>query len=210
MNIHCKPVIALIILASLSACALKKPRLPEAWQTPGTGPSVLVDEYRMAVADNVQINVWKNPELSIAEPIRPDGRISVPLIGEIMAVGKTPAQLSRDIESRLSVFLKNPKVAVILTSLQGQEYLSRIRITGAVASNKSFVYYPGLTVLDAVLEAGSVTIYADSNRTKVHRITDSGTETYDIRLEDIMEKGDMRTNILLRPGDIITVPESIF
>ena len=207
MTINFKTAVLVILL---TGCALDEPRLPAAWQTPGSGPSVLVDEYRMAVADSVQINVWKNAELSISEPIRPDGKISLPLVGEIMAVGKTPAQLARDIESRLAVFVKNPKVAVILTSLQGQSYLSRIRITGAVGTNKSFSYFPGMTVLDAVLEAGSVSIYADSNRTQVHRMTDSGTETYDIRLKNIMEDGDMRTNILLQPGDMITVPESIF
>jgi polysaccharide export outer membrane protein len=134
----------------------------------------------------------------------------MPLIGEVMAVGNTPEQLAEDIERKLTAYVKSPNVTVILTSLQGHEFLSRIRITGAVTENISISYHQGMTVLDAVLAAGSVNLYADSNDTKLHRRTSKGSETYDIRLMDIMEKGDMSTNIYLLPGDIITVPERLF
>ncbi len=206
------PYIAgLLSMILLAGCAADKPRLPKAWQTPGNGPSVLVDNYRLAVSDQVQINVWKNPELSVTQPIRPDGKITLPLIGEMMAAGKTPSKLSSEIEDRLSVFVKNPTVSIILTGLQGQAYLSRIRVTGAVGKDISINYSPGMTVLDAVLEAGSLDAYADGNDTKLHRRTSEGkTETFDIRLDDMMEDGDMTTNVLLQPGDIITVPESAF
>ena len=185
------------------------PRLPDASDMPNS-PSVLVESYKMAVGDQVQINVWKNPELSVGLPIRPDGKISLPLAGDEMAVGKTPEQLAKDIERKLSAYLKNPNVTVILTDLQGHAFLSRIRITGAVEQNMSIDYHQGMTVLDAVLEAGSVTVYADSNDTKLHRRTAKGAQTYDIRLKDIMKKGDMTTNIPLLPGDVITVPERLF
>ena len=191
----------------LAGCA-ETPNLPAQPQAgEGQGPSVLVASYKMAVGDVVQINVWKNPELSLSEPIRPDGKIAMPLIGDIMAVGHTPEELAAGIEEKLAAYIKNPNVTIILTSLQGHEFLSRIRVTGSVAQDVSFSYQQGMTVLDAVLEAGSVDLYADSNRTRLHRRTSEGSESYTIRLKDIMEDGDMATNIMLLPGDIITVPE---
>jgi len=195
-------------MISIAGCA-GKPRLPEESLTPA-GPSVLTKSYKMAVGDQLQISVWKNPELSVSAPIRPDGKVSVPLIGEVMAVGNTPEQLAADVERKLAAYLKSPNVTVILTSLQGHEFLSRIRVTGSVETNISIGYHQGMTVLDAVLAAGSVNLYANSNKTKLHRRTSKGSETYDIRLKDIMERGDMTTNIYLLPGDIITVPERLF
>lgn len=203
-------IITIFLVMGLSGCALDEPRLPESWQAPETGPSVLVDSYKMSVGDQLQINVWKNPELSLSEPIRPDGKISIPLIGDVMAVGKTPEQLAANIEKLLSDYIKNPNVTVILTNLQGHAFLSRIRVTGSVAQNISMSYHQGMTVLDAVLEAGGVDLYADSNNTRLHRRTMNGSETYDIRLQDMMERGDMKTNVLLMPGDVITVPERNF
>ena len=101
-------------------------------------------------------------------------------------------------------------MTVVLTGLQGQSYLSRISVTGAVGSNTALTYHQGMTVLDAILSAGSLSPYADANHTKLHRRTAKGTETYDIRVKDILEDGDMRTNVYLLPGDVITVPESLF
>lgn len=177
---------------------------------PGDGPSILVSAYQMSVGDQVQVNVWKNPELSVTAPIRPDGKIAVPLVGDVMAAGKEPAQLAADITERLSDYVRNPNVTVILTALEGQEFLSRIRVTGAVVKDASMKYQQGMTVLDAVLEAGSLDVYADANRTKLYRRSQGETKTYAIRLKDIMEDGDMRTNMLLMPGDVITVPERLF
>ena len=134
----------------------------------------------------------------------------MPLMGDVMAVGLTPEELAEKIERRLSKYVKSPNVTVILTSLQGHEFLSRIRVTGSVANNVSMAYHQGMTVLDAVLEAGSVDIYADANNTKLHRRTTKGSVAYDIRLKDIMENGDMTTNVTLKPGDIISVPERTF
>ena len=204
-------LLMMVFIMGISACSTSEPRLPPKESSgQNTGPSVLVKSYKMAVGDQIQINVWKNPELSLSEPIRPDGRISMPLMGDIMAVGLTPEELAAKIEIRLADYIKAPNVTVILTSLQGHEFLSRIRVTGSVAQSVSMSYHQGMTVLDAVLEAGSVDLYADANNTKLHRRTQKGAVSYDIRLKDIMEEGDMRTNITLMPGDIITVPESNF
>ena len=201
----------MVFIMGISACSTSEPRLPPKESSgQNAGPSVLVKSYKMAVGDQIQINVWKNPELSLSEPIRPDGRISMPLVGDVMAVGLTPEELAAKIEIRLADYIKAPNVTVILTSLQGHEFLSRIRVTGSVTHSVSMSYHQGMTVLDAVLEAGSVDLYADANNTKLHRRTKKGAVSYDIRLKDIMEEGDMRTNITLMPGDIITVPESNF
>ena len=201
----------MVFIMGISACSTSEPRLPPKESSgQNAGPSVLVKSYKMAVGDQIQINVWKNPELSLSEPIRPDGRISMPLVGDVMAVGLTPEELAAKIEIRLADYIKAPNVTVILTSLQGHEFLSRIRVTGSVTQSVSMSYHQGMTVLDAVLEAGSVDLYADANNTKLHRRTNKGAVTYDIRLKDIMQNGDMRTNVSLMPGDIITVPERNF
>lgn len=199
-----------LMFAGLSACSSSNPRLPPNDSRQSLGPSVLVKSYKMSVGDQLQINVWKMAELSLTSPIRPDGKISMPLIGDVMAVGLTPEELATNIEAKLVNYVRAPNVTVILTSLQGHEFLSRIRVTGSVTKNVSLLYHQGMTVLDAVLEAGSVDIYANANDTKLHRRTAKGTTTYDIRLQDIMEDGNMTTNIYLMPGDIITVPERSF
>ena len=204
-------IFMMLLIVWLTACSSSAPKLPPKesdWKN--AGPSVLVKSYKMAVGDQIRINVWKNSELSLSEPIRPDGRISMPLIGDVMAVGLTPEELASKIENKLASYVKSPNVTVILTSLQGHAFLSRIRVTGSVTQNVSMPYHQGMTVLDAVLEAGSVDLYADANDTKLHRRTKKGNVAYDIRLKDIMEDGDMRTNITLMPGDIITVPERSF
>ena len=199
---------AILLVIGLGACATG-PRNPP--PQADLGPSVLVDAYKMSVGDTVDIYVWKNPELSISAPIRPDGKISMPLVGDVVAAGRQPEEMAADIRGRLSQYIVSPNVTVGLSSLQGHQFLSRIRVTGAVGNNMSITYQQGMTVLDAVLEAGSVTTFADGNNTRLHRrMEGGGSETYTINLEDIMEDGDMTTNVLLLPGDVITVPESAF
>jgi polysaccharide export outer membrane protein len=196
-----------LIIIALAGCASGPPNLP----AQDSGHGVMLDAYKIEVGDQVNISVWKNPELSITEPVRPDGKIAVHLVGDIMAAGKTPEELADDIETKLSSYIKDPNVTIILTGLSGHDYLSMIRVTGAVGGTASITYHYGMTVLDAVLGAGSVSLYADANHTKLHRRTaNGGSETYEIRLQDILEDGDMSTNVLLMPGDIITVPESMF
>ena len=201
-----------VLVAGLTSCAgiSSAPNLPDESESSGQNPSVLIGSYQMGVGDTVSVNVWQNPELSVETPIRPDGKIAMPLIGDVMAAGKEPKQLADDITVQLKAYVKYPNVSVMLTSIKGQEFLSRIRVTGSVGKDVSLEYQQGMTVLDAVLEAGSVDLYANANGTLLHRKTEHGMETYDIRLKDIMEKGDMSTNVLLMPGDIITVPERFF
>ena len=203
-----KVIFIFMFLLGISACAGPgKPNLPP---EDAVSSTLSVETYTIDVGDNLTINVWKNPELSISEPVRPDGKISIPLVGDVLAAGREPEELAADIEKMLSNYVKNPNVTVILTGLQGHEFLSSIRVTGAVANNMAITYHQGMTVIDAVLAAGSVDLYADSNYTKLYRRTNGVTATYDIRLDDILKKGDMTTNVLLMPGDVITVPERTF
>lgn len=207
MKLSYRELIVGILVTVLAACSTTgTPELPP----DDGGYGVTVDDYRIDVGDHVSINVWKNQELNIDEPVRPDGKIAVHLVGDIAAAGKTPEQLADDIERELSSYVKDPNVTVILTGLAGQDYRSKIRVTGAVGNVTSINYSQGMTVIDAVLSAGGISLYADGNRAKLNRQGKSGITTYEIRLKDILEKGDMTTNVRLMPGDVITVPESIF
>lgn len=167
-------------------------------------------DYRIGPDDRVQVSVWRNPELTVVAPVRPDGKISVPIIGDVAVGGYTPAQVADDIRKKLGVYIRDPNVAVILTELHSHEFLTRVRVTGAVRAPKSIPHRQGMTVLDAVLEAGGVNDFASSNRTKVYRKTKSKTEVFDIDLGDILTKGKLQTNVLLKPGDVVTVPERLF
>jgi polysaccharide export outer membrane protein len=178
---------------------------------PGTEEKkVLVDQYYIGVDDVVNVNVWKNPDLSITVPVRPDGRISVPLVGEVLAGGRTPNDVAEEIKSKLSRFIKDPQVTVILEQLNSHEFLSRIRVTGAVQTPLSMSYRQGMTVLDAVLEAGGLNEFASANNTKLFRKINGKVKALRIELDDILNDGDMATNYELQPGDIISIPERVF
>ena len=164
--------------------------------------------YRIGVDDRLQVSVWRNPELSVTVPVRPDGRISVPLVGDVMAGGRAPQEVAADIEKQLATYVRDPKVAVILVDLRSHEFISRVRVTGAVRQPVSVPYRQGMTVLDAVLQAGGVTDFAAANRSRLHRRdTDGAVETREIRLGDILDGGKLESNLDVRPGDVITVPE---
>ncbi len=198
------------LLLFINGCASVTPPQDKGEAGFEENPEVLVEAYTIGIDDQVQVNVWGNPELSVSMPVRPDGKITMPLIGDVRAAGREPEQLAEIIKERLSTYIRNPNVTVILTELRSQEFISRIRVTGAVARSLSIPYRRGMTVLDAVLEGGGVTEFGAPNRTKLHRKEGLKIEVFDVRLEDIMEEGDLQTNLLLRPGDIITVPERLF
>jgi polysaccharide export outer membrane protein len=169
-----------------------------------------VDDYRIGPDDVILVSVWRNPELTVTVPVRPDGKVSLPLIGDVVVGGHTPTQVARNIEKKLKGFIRSPNVAVILTALNSHEFLSRVRITGAVNNPQSIPYRQGMTVLDAVLVAGGVNQFAAPNRSKLYRKTKRGTKVFDIELDDILTEGILSTNLDVRPGDIITVPERLF
>ena len=167
------------------------------------------EDYLIGVDDMVQVSVWRNPELGITAPVRPDGKISVPLVGDIVAGGRTPDAVAKDLQEKLGTYVRDAQVTVILTELRSHEYLSRVRVTGAVRQPVSIPYRQGMTVLDAVLAAGGVNEFAAPNRSSLHRRTGSGAEAYGVMLNDILVNGNLSTNYKVAPGDVITVPERI-
>ena len=173
--------------------------------------SVAVENYQIGVDDIVQVSVWRNPELGITVPVRPDGMISVPLVGDVMAGGRTPTEVAADIQKKLADFVRDPQVAVILTELRSHEYLSRVRVTGAVRQPISIPYRQGMTVLDAVLAAGGVNEFAAPDRSDLFRRNKDDTNaTYPVRLDRILNRGDLSTNYTVAPGDVIVIPERTF
>lgn len=171
----------------------------------GTG----VNEYHIGVDDLLEVSVWKNPELGVKVPVRPDGKITVPLVGDVQAGGQTPEQVAKDIQTRLADFVRDPQVTVILTELRSNEYLSRVRVTGAVRQPISIPYRQGMTVLDAVLAAGGTTEFAAPDRSELYRKQDGATKSYKIELDKILNRGALDTNYPVAPGDVITVPERV-
>ncbi len=176
----------------------------------GDRPSQIVVEYTIGIGDTLNINVWKNPDLSVTVPVRPDGKISAPLIGDILVAGYTPEEVSKFIENRLKKFIRTPNVVVIMTELGSTQYLSRVRVTGAVVTNVSLNYQQGMTLLDAILAAGGPNEFAKSADTKVFRRLDGETVLIPINLESLLKGGNLNENIILKPGDTITVPERLF
>ncbi len=197
------------VVLLVSGCA-SVPDATEGREEAGRFAPHMEGDYRIGVDDRLQITVWRNPELSVTVPVRPDGKISVPLIGDVQAGGNTPTQVAAIIKDKLSAYIREPNVAVILTELRSHEFLSRVRVTGAVRTPRSMPYRPGMTVLDAVLEAGSINEFASPNRTKLYRKGKTKTEVFDIDLSDILVKGRLEANFELRPGDVVTVPERLF
>lgn len=172
--------------------------------------SETIHQYHIGVDDTISINVWRNPELSVTVPVRPDGKISMPLIGDVHAAGRTPPAVSKAIQTKLKNFVRDPNVTVMVTDLKSNEYLTRLRITGAVTNPSSLNYRQGMTVLDAILASGSVNDFAAPNNTKLYRKIQGKVRVINIYLGDILFKGELETNIELRPGDILTVPERFF
>lgn len=180
-------------------------------QPPPYNPNAqAVKAYHIGVDDQVQVSVWHNPDLSVSVPVRPDGMITVPLIGDVKAGGKTPEDVAKEIKSRLKAYIRDPQVAVILTNLRSHEYLSRVQVTGAVRTPVSLPYHQGMTVLDAILAAGGITQFAEPDATELYRKVGKTTKAYAIRLDKILQKGVLTTNYPLQPGDVITVPQRTF
>jgi polysaccharide biosynthesis/export protein len=167
-------------------------------------------EYRIGVGDQIQVGVWKNPELSVSVPVRPDGKISVPLVGDIVASGTTAEELSKQVAKSLRDYIRSPQVTVIVSNPASAEFLRRVRITGAVKNPQSIPHRQGMTVLDIVLLAGGTTPFAVKNNAQLYRKTPEGLKVYPVYLKNILEKGDLETNYVLMPSDILTIPERSF
>jgi len=202
---------AALILSSLGAAMLGACAHGPAARAAEAAPQVQSSagsDYIVGPGDTIQVYVWRNPELTVTVPVRPDGKISVPLVEDMVAVGKTPTVLARDIESVLSEFVKSPKVNVIVTNPVSA--FSKVRVIGQVGQPQSIPFREGMTVLDALLQVGGLSQFAAGNRAKIIRTENGKERELKVKLESLVDKADMRQNIALRPGDVIIVPESRF
>jgi polysaccharide export outer membrane protein len=172
--------------------------------------AIAAPEYRIGSDDVLAVKVWQNPELDVSVPVRSDGRITVPLIGDVVAGGRTPEEVRDAIATALAEYVREPRVTVLVTELRSNEYLSRVRVTGAVRTPISLPFRPGMTVLDAVLAAGGPTEFAAADRTALHRRDGTGARSYAVPLGALLEQGDLRGNYAVQPGDVITVPQRVF
>lgn len=166
-----------------------------------------VDQYILGATDVVRVSVWRNEDLSISVPIRPDGKISVPLAGDVQASGLAPEELAKDIELRLESYIREPQVSIVVTNMGSHEFSDRVRVTGAVQQPTSVPHRSGMTVLDMVLNSGGLSPFAAANKSVLFRKVDGEVVAIPIKLDEILTRGDISTNYRLRPGDILTVPE---
>ncbi len=169
-----------------------------------------VEAYQIGVGDQLRIDVWGNDKLSLEVPVRPDGKISMSLIGDVLAAGKTTESLGASISTELLEYIKNPQVSVIVTNPSSSDFQHRIRVTGAVNSPQSVPYRKGMTVLDLVLLAGGANEFALPNNSKLYRKSQGEVKVYPIYLDDILKAGKLESNYMLAPSDIVTVPERSF
>ena len=166
-------------------------------------------DYIIGPGDRLQVFVWRNPDISATVPVRPDGKISTPLVEDMVAVGKTPSALARDIEEVLSEYIRSPQVNVIVEGFVGT-FGEQIRVVGQAAQPQALPYRDRMTLLDVMIEAGGLTEFAAGNRARVVRTRDGETEEIRVRLHDLLNRGDISQNIAMRPGDVVIIPESFF
>jgi polysaccharide biosynthesis/export protein len=192
---------AVLVGMVLSACGTRYPPAPTTAATP---------DYRYVIGplDTVNIIVWRNPELSLTVAVRPDGKISTPLVEDLPALGRNPSDLARDLEKALSKQLRDPVVTVILTSFQGASS-EQIRIIGEATKPQAIPYRQSMTLLDVMIQVGGLTDFADGNGAVLVRGKEQGKQ-YSVRLKDLLKRGDISANVDVRPGDVLIIPQGWF
>ncbi|CAM5357069.1 polysaccharide export protein [Thauera mechernichensis] len=192
------PVLAVGVLAG---CASSFPPAP---------PSAADADYNYVIGpgDTVSINVWRNPELSTSVPVRPDGKITAPLVEDLPAMGKDSTTLARDIEQHLAKYIRDPVVTVIVTGFVGP-YSEQIRVIGEAGNPQTLPYKQKMTLLDVMIAVGGLTDFADGNAATILR-TAEGNKQYSVRIRDLVKRGDVSANVEMRPGDVLIIPQSWF
>jgi polysaccharide biosynthesis/export protein len=195
---------ALLMLAGCSG----GPTLPSAssGETGGAAPSA---PYLIGAGDQLAIFVWRNPELSTTVTVRPDGSVSIPLVEDVMAAGKTPTALGREFEDRLKQYVKDPIVTIIPSTFVGP-FTQQVRVIGEAASPKAIPYRTGLTVLDVMIAVGGLTKYAAGDRSEIVRVVGGSEKSYRVHLTSLIRDGDVSENVYMAPGDILIIPQSYF
>lgn len=171
--------------------------------------SAPLHDYLIGPGDAVNILVWRNPEVSLTVAVRPDGKITTPLVEDLMASGKTSTQLARDIEQALGKFILQPVVTVIVTNFAGP-YAEQIRVIGAAAKPQALPYRQGMSLMDVLITVGGITDFAAGNKASVIRMREGAQQQLRVRLDDLLRDGDISANIMMRPGDVLLIPESFF
>jgi polysaccharide biosynthesis/export protein len=189
---------------ALAVAGCATPKYPPA---PAEAPTTDYN-YLIGALDAVSINVWRNPELSASVPVRPDGKITTPLIEDLPALGKTPTQLARDMEKALVKYIRDPVVTVVVTSFVGPPS-EQIRVIGEATKPQILPFRTQMTLLDVMIAVGGLTDFADGNAASVFRVADGG-KIYNVRLRDLLKRGDISANVDMRPGDILIIPQSWF
>lgn len=189
---------------AVSGCASYEDLPPATPKVEGPGP-----EYIIGPLDNLNIFVWRNPDVSISVPVRPDGRISTPLIEDLAAAGKTPTQLARDVEGELAKFIQDPIVTVIVTGFNGP-FARQVRVVGQATRPQAIPYRDNMTLLDVMVAVGGITEFAAGNRASIVRTVNTEQKQYRVRVSDLVKDGDVTANVQMLPGDILIIPESWF
>ena len=171
--------------------------------------SAPLHDYLIGPGDSVNILVWRNPEVSLTVAVRPDGKITTPLVEDLAASGKTSTQLARDIEQALSKYIQQPVVTVIVTNFSGP-YAEQIRVIGEAAKPQALPYRQGMSLMDVLIAVGGITDFAAGNKASVIRMREGGQRQLRVRLDDLLRDGDISANIMMRPGDVLLIPESFF
>ncbi|MCC6531316.1 MAG: polysaccharide export protein [Burkholderiales bacterium] len=196
--------VTLLFFAALLTGCMSSP-FPPAPAMPEGGGQV---DYIIGAGDTLNINVWRNPELSMSVPVRPDGRITTPLVEDIPATGQTPTQLARSVEKALAKYIQDPVVTVIVTGFRGP--LERqVRVVGQAAKPQALPYSEKMTLLDVMIAVGGITEFADGNKATILRGADK-PQQFTVRLRDLVKYGDVSANVEMRPGDVLIIPESFF
>ena len=196
-----RSIARLLALLLLSGCGGTYPPAPERAASPDYN-------YLIGPLDALQIIVWRNPDLSMTVPVRPDGKVSVPLVEDLPAIGKNPTQLARDIEKAMSKFIRDPVVTVVVGGFIGP-YSEQIRVVGEAARPQALPYRQNMTLLDVMIAVGGLTDFADGNNASVLRTADGGRQ-YAVRVKDLVRRGDVSANIEMKPGDVLIIPQSWF
>jgi len=201
MNVREWSALGLVgLVLSLGGCATNLPEVE---------PEIETLPYLIGAGDTLNIVVWRNPELSLTIPVRPDGTITTPLVEDLPATGKTATQLARDIERALARYIQSPVVTVIVTSFVGT-YGQQVRVIGEAAKPQALSYRQYMTLMDVMIAVGGITDFADGNKASILRTSGGKTQQFRVRLTDLVKGGDLSANVTMRPGDVLIIPQSFF
>jgi polysaccharide export outer membrane protein len=187
-------------LISVGGCGKSNLRMAEA--DPDLNP-----DYLIGPGDSLNVFVWRQPELSASVIVRPDGKITTPLVEDVPAAGKTPTELARDVEEMLTVYVRDPVVTVMVSGFQGP-FSQQVRVVGEAANPQAIAYRDNMTLLDVMIQVGGLTEFAAGNKASIVREVDGRTQQYGVRINDLVKRGDIRANVAVLPGDILIIPES--